>query len=266
MDPEINAQVEGTPENTEVKAPEYTAVELKAMEMGWRPLSEFGGDEADFIDAKEFVNRKPLFDKIEHQSKQLKNVSKALEALKTHYTKVQETEFNRALQALKNERKAALNEGDGEKFERIDDEIKSVETQIEEVRQAANTPAVDAGNPQVFQDWLGKNSWYQSTESMRLYADKVGIDLHAKGLDPETVLVRVSEAVRKEFPHKFTNPNKELAPDVGASRGASRGSSKDNFQLSDQERQIMNTLIKSDPVRFTKEKYIADLKKIRGVE
>lgn len=263
MDPEIITQVEGT----EDKAPDYSAVELKAMEMDWRPLEEFSGDEADFIDAKEFVNRKPLFDKIEHQSKQLKNVSKALDALKTHYTKVQETEFNRALQALKNERRSALNEGDGEKFERIDDEIKSVETQIQEVRQAANTPAVtDAGNPQVFQDWLGKNSWYSNTESMRLYADKVGIDLHAKGLDPDTVLVRVAEAVRKEFPHKFTNPNKENAPDVGTSRVPGGRSGKESFQLSDQERHIMNTLIKSDPVRFTKEKYIADLKRVRGVE
>ena len=254
-------------ENTSQETtPEYSAVEVKAMEMGWRPLTEFNGDEADFIDAKEFVNRKPLFDKIEHQSKQLKNVSKALDALKTHYTKVQETEFNRALQALKNERKSALNEGDGDKFERISDEIKTVETQIQEVRQAAQTTATDAGNPQVFQDWMGKNSWYSNTESMRLYADKVGIDLHSKGYDPDTVLLKVTEAVRKEFPHKFTNPNKENAPDVGSSRGSSGRSKSDSFQLSDQERQIMNTLIKSDPVRFTKDKYIADLKKIRGDE
>jgi hypothetical protein len=254
--------VENTQEGT---PPEYTEVEQRAMEMGWRPKTEFSGDENDFIDAKEFVSRKPLFDRIEHQSKQLKRVTQTLDALKTHYTKVQETEFNRALAALKQERKAALTDGDGDKFDKLDDEIKVVESQIHEVRQAAQVVTTNE-SPEVFQKWVSKNNWYTSTDSMRLYADKVGLDLHASGVPPEDVLVRVEQAVRKEFPHKFTNPNKELAPEVGNSRVPAGKRSGGEFQLSDQERQVMNTLIKSDPVRFTKEKYISDLKKIRGLE
>ena len=35
-------------------------IETRALEMGWRPKEEFDGNEEDFIDAKEFVRRKPL--------------------------------------------------------------------------------------------------------------------------------------------------------------------------------------------------------------
>ena len=70
------------------ETPELSPIEQKAISMGWRPKDQFEGDEEEFIDAKEFVRRQPLFDRIENQNKQLKNVTKALEALKVHYTRV----------------------------------------------------------------------------------------------------------------------------------------------------------------------------------
>lgn len=72
------------PDNTpEEKAPEYTKIELEAMDMGWRPKSEFNGDEDDFIDAKEFVRRKPLFDKIDSTTRELSNLRRHSMLLKT---------------------------------------------------------------------------------------------------------------------------------------------------------------------------------------
>ena len=77
-----------TENQTQDQPKQHTEVELRAMEMGWRPRDEFSGEDDDFIDAKEFVARKPLYDKIAQQSKQLKNVTQAVEALKEHYGKV----------------------------------------------------------------------------------------------------------------------------------------------------------------------------------
>ena len=245
----------------EVQTPEYTPIQLRAMEMGWRPPEEFNGAEDDFIDAQEFVNRKPLFDKIETQSKQIKNVTKALEALKTHYTKVQETEFNRALATLKAQRKTALHEGDGDSFERLDDEIRDVEKQLDVVKASQDLPLVPqepTEHPE-FVNWKAKNPWYGDTRYMREYADEVGVRLAATGVPPSEVLKQVEVAVRKEFPHKFRNQNKESAPDVSTSRTGTRGSSKgESIELNDQERRIMNTLVSQGVL--TKEKYIADLK------
>lgn len=260
----------------EVKEPQEqvaqpTEIETRAMEMGWRPKGEFSGSEDDFIDAKEFVRRKPLFEKIDAQSRQLKNVTQGLEALKNHYSKVRETEFNRALQELKSQRKQAMTEGDGERFEQIDEQIKSVEVQAAEMKQIQERPLVreEVVNPE-FQSWKARNSWYENTTSMRAHADEVGIRLHKEGLSAAEVLKRVEQEVRKEFPHKFVNPNKASAPSVESSTSRGGGTSKrDDFQMSEQEEKAMKNLIKltgRDGKPFmTKEQYIADLKKAKGL-
>jgi hypothetical protein len=244
------------------QAPAYSDMELKALDMGWRPKDQFNGSEDDFIDAKEFVRRQPLFDKIAHQSRELKEVKSAVDALKTHYTAVRETEYKRALQALKQQRKDALSVGDGDRFEQIDDEIKLVETQVEQLKEVASPQVSNEPHPQ-FVHWVNANPWYNSTKYMREYADEVGRDLHARGMQPDAVLKEVEKAVRKEFPQKFSNPNKESAPNVesGARGQATKSGS---VELTEQERSIMNTLVRSGTI--TKEKYLADLKAIKGIK
>jgi hypothetical protein len=240
--------------------PEYTAIEQKAMELGWRPKAEFEGGEEDFIEAKEFVRRQPLFEKISQQSREIKEVRKALEALKTHYTTVKETEYTRALNQLKEARKTAISEGDGERFDALDQEIKTVEGQVEAIKEAKEQPLVqDTQVHPEFQAWLNQNKWFTETKYMRDWAEEYGQHLHARGASPSEVLKQVSQAVKKEFPHKFTNPNKQTAPNV-ESGGKSSGSSTKKFSegdLSEQEVKIMNTLVRQGVM--TKEKYLADL-------
>lgn len=257
--------VENTEVNQEVQEqPQYTEVEQRAIEMGWRPKEEYDGDEVDFVDAKEFISRKPLFDKISQQNKQIKNVTKALEALKDHYTKVKETEYKNALLELKAARKEALIQGDADAFEKAEDKIKLAEEQFQEIKEEAAKPVVEdepVYNP-VFINWKNRNPWYDSTSYMRKYADDVGMQLHNKGMHPDEILKEVEKAVRKEFPNKFTNPNKANAPNVSSSKGT--GTSKGaEYQLTEQERNIMNTLVRSGAI--SKEQYLADLKKVKGV-
>lgn len=248
-------------------ATELSPIEQKAMEMGWRPLEEFSGDEVDFIDAKEFVARKPLYDKIGQQSKQLKNVTTAIESLKTHYGKVQETAYKQALAELKSERKRALVEGDADRFEQLDDDIKVKEQEVADLRAEQNIPIVKE-EPTVhpdFANWQNQNQWYSSVKYMREFADELGGRL-ANTMTPKEVLAEVEKQVRKEFPHKFSNPNKADAPEVGSSRNTGRGTKADGIELNEQELKIMHNLIKIDPVLFTKEKYIAELKKAKGIK
>lgn len=270
MTDEVKLPSEGTtpqPEDKAPEAPQLTELEQRALSMGWRPKEDFAGNEDDFIDAKEFVRRKPLFDKIEGQSKELKNVKKALDALKTHYTKVQETEYNRALAKLQEAREEAITNSDGRAAVALEKEIKNVENQMAEIQKVQSVQ--DTPEPEInpaFTAWQHKNQWYQDTPYMRVWADDYGVKLAKTGMDPMKVLQEVEKAVRKEFPNKFTNPNKASAPDVeGSSSGSSkRGGSGDSFELSDQERNIMNTLVRQGVL--TKEKYIADLKAAKGIK
>lgn len=237
--------------------PQYTEIEQKALDMGWRPKDQFEGSEDDFIDAKEFVRRQPLFDKISQTGRELKEVRKALEAFKTHYTTVKETEYNRALDSLKAARKVALTDGDGDRFEALDEEIKSVEKQAEAIREQQNIP-IAPEPPQEFVNWQNANKWYTEVRYMREFADDYGLRLSKQGMAPADVLKAVVVAVKKEFPHKFVNPNKAAAPEVGENKGGStQKSSSSESALTDQERQIMNTLVRGGHI--TKEKYLADL-------
>lgn len=242
-----------------------TETEKKAMEMGWRPKTEFAGDEDSFIDAKEFVRRKPLFDKIEVQSKEIKNVRKAIEALQQHYTTREAAAVEQALTKLRTARQSAITDSDGESFEAIDTEIKRVEKESERLKRLDTLPVQREELHPEFQVWTSKNDWYNKTTSMRAWADTRGVELAQQGLVPADVLRTIEKEVKTEFPHKFTNPNKTNAPDVENSSKAGSVSGKQNsFDLTEQERKIMNTLVGGG--HMTKEKYLDQLKAIKGIK
>lgn len=254
-------------EQLEQEVKEPSSIEKQAMDMGWRPKEEFSGDEDDFIDAKEFVRRKPLFDKIEHQGKQIKAVTKALQEFKQHYTKVEEVAVTKAIQQLKQARKEALTDGDGDRFDILDDQIKNAEQQLRQIEVSKNTPVVEeAGetHPE-FVAFKNRNSWYLQDADLTQFADKLGIGLAATGMTPSEVLVEIEKQVRSRYPDKFKNKNKESAPDTENSRASSKPNRKeDDSFMSDVDKKVMNDLIRQGVL--TKDEYIRDLKKIKGIK
>jgi regulator of replication initiation timing len=243
------------------------AIENKAKEMGWRPLEEFNGNPEEFIDAGEFVRRKPLFDKIENTTKQLKNVSKSLEYLKDHYQKVKATEYQNALSDLKAQLKTAKKEGNHELTVDIEDAVERVEGERDKFLQEVEAIKVEPeANPQ-FVKWVEKNNWYTSTSYMRSFADELGTKLHKDGMTPADVLVEVEKAVKKEFPDKFRNANRDTAPSIEGSSsrpGQRKTNALDTSFMNEQDIRVMNQLVR-DKV-LTKEEYIADMKLQYGVK
>lgn len=253
-------------ENTEQPTQEaqHSEIELKAMEMGWRPKEEFNGNEEDFIDAKEFIGRRPLFEKIEHQSKEVKAVRRALEEFKQHYAKVEEAAYKRAIDELKTKQKEAFREGDVDQFYAIQEELDSAKEQVQALKEAQlNQPTQTEVAPE-FQEWVSKNPWYAKEEHMKVFADKFGTRLASQGMAPEKVLKEVEKAVRAEFPNKFKNPNQDRPGAVEGKGGSgSSGARKGGeYQLDDRERKIMNDLVRAGVI--TKEQYITDLRKAKG--
>lgn len=256
MNEENKTPEEGTEVSTQ---PEYSPVEIKAMEMGWRPKEEFNGDEESFVEAKEFVSRKPFFDKIEVQGKQLKAAMKTIEAFKLHYGKVKETEYQRALSTLKQERERAIEDGDGKKYTQLDEEIKEVEAQVEEVRAVATAPVEQGGEDHpAFQSWKQRNDWYVKDEDMRAYADGMGTRLAQQGKPPEDVLKIVEAKVRDAFPHKFTNPNKRQAPNVNSSTDNTSRNKSETVQMNAMEKQLMDNILATTGMK--REEYLASFK------
>jgi hypothetical protein len=255
----MTEEVKNNTPNEEHNEPEISPIEARARELGWRPKEEFSGDEESFVDAKEFVQRQPLFEKIEHQSRELKNVKKALDALQGHYTKVQEVEYRRALAMLESKKAEAIDNADGKQAIQIEREIAKAEREFRDIRQAEQAPVND---PAEFVSWKAKNTWYEKDEDMRIFADAYGTKLAKDGMSPPEVLEAVAKKVKSQFSQKFVNPNKANAPDVGVSGASGRASSSEKFELSELERNVMKTLVRTGTM--TEAQYIADIKKMRG--
>lgn len=240
-----------------------TAAEVAAREQGWVPKDDFNGDEHTWIDAAEFLRRGPLFKKIDDQSKQLKDVRRALDEMKKLHSQVQETEYKRALETLREQKKNALVEGDADAVIAVDEKIDLVKEQQSDLkRQILTQPSEPAELNPEFVQWTDRNSWYKNSAPMKAYADALGVDLARTGLSPSDVLRKVEAEVRKEFPTKFRNPNQDKPGSVESGNAKGAASSGDNFQLTQEERRVMQTFVRTGAL--TEKEYVESLRKVRG--
>lgn len=252
-------------QNQEAQPKELSAIEQKAIEMGWRPQEDFDGDEEDFIDAKEFVRRKPLFDKIDHVGKELKETRKALKALQEHHAKVRDAEYKHALEQLRKEKKQALEEGDADRLVELDEQIAEAKAQeIADKREAVQQAQAPHPN---FVQWVNKNPWYKENAELQVMANQIGTAYAASNPteDPDAILVYVEKRIKKLYPEHFRNPNKDKPSAVEGRRNGEHNKpapKEEDYPMSDEERKIMMTFVRSGAM--SKEEYIADLKRIKG--
>lgn len=244
-------------ENTETGTPEYTETEQKALEQGWVPKEDWSG-EGKWRDAESFLDRGELFGKIDAQNREIKSTRQALQALQQHYAKMSEVEYKRALETLKKEKKEALLENDADAVLDADEKIAALR---EGVRQAPVQQVVDNTPHPEFQAWVNKNSWYTSSTVMAAAADQLGRELAAQGKSPSEVLREVEKEIKKEFAHKFTNPNRDKAGAVEGTSSSGGGGRAERVQLTEVEEQVMKKLVGAGVL--TKEAYIADIRKQR---
>jgi hypothetical protein len=247
-------------QDTQTEAPEYTEIEQEAMRLGWKPESEFVGKPGKkWKTAEKFLDDKPLYDKIDEQHKTIRKLEKSTDLLREHYEKVEKAAYDRALADLKAQRKVALEEGDLVRAEEIRDEIED---------RKALAPKPQPVQPQVDMDaWKKANDWYEADEDMTAFADGLGNRLLKQGKDAKEILEVVEQKVRDAFPHKFRNPNRDTAPRVESSSKksvVSKGSDDTSF-MTKEEIKMMEGFLKSG-APITREEYLRDMKKIKGVK
>lgn len=248
---------------TETTPPQLSEVEQTALEHGWKPEEEFKADPANegkkWRTAEDFMDRKSLFDKIDSYHRKVKDLEKGMNALAQHNSKIEQSAYERALRELRNERKAALEEGDLVKAEEIRDRIDEIK---EQTKQPAPT-AVQPTNP-VFDAWVAKNQWYTEDRKMQAFADGLANQLIAEGIrNPQEIFAAVEREVRDTFPTKFRNPRKDTAPSLDVS--GKKAPASEGFKLTPTEEKIMNDMIRAG-APISKEEYIKQIKESRGVK
>jgi hypothetical protein len=247
-------------ENTPV---EVTEVETQALEHGWQAEEDFKADPKNagkkWRPAEEFMDRKSLFDKIEDQHKQIRDLKKGLDSLAQHNKTIEQATYARAIKELQAERKKALEDGEIAKAEEIRDRIDEVKGQQQEAKVQ---PTGETEHPE-FTQFKQVNPWYNKDVKMTAWADGMGALLARQGKSPSDVLRELNKLAREEFPEKFQNrnPNKDDAPDVG--KGGGKRTTPDTFKLTDMEQQVMKSLIRSG-AKITEAEYKEQIKRSKG--
>lgn len=217
---------------------ETARLEAEARRQGWKPLEEFKGNPADWVDAATFLKRGEDFLPIVRR--ELKNtrernerLTRELGSLKTQLAEqgevlaevrqmartASETAYNRAIADMKRAQREAAAAGEMDRYDEIQEQLDEA-TSTRGAAAPASAPAADPATPRPkpqvqiapeVQAFVDENPWmlkdqvlYQAmqAEHMRLLEEAPALDL-AENLE------RAKEAVMDRFPAKF---GKQPAP------------------------------------------------------
>ena len=180
-------------------------VETSARTQGWKPKEEFTGDPALWVDAKEFVGRAPLFEKIKEQSKTLKGLTKTVDAMAKHFTANVNHAVNAKISELRAAKKEAIEGGDVAKVEAIDKQIDDAKA------TKADIPTAPEVAPEVM-DWVKANPWYTTDNELHDFALAYNDSfLKRHPGDIEGSLKATATATKRAFPDKFSGDTKKPA-------------------------------------------------------
>lgn len=253
-----------TNDNTGDTSGAAPSIEDRAREQGWRPKEDYEGDPSKWVSAETFVAKGELIDRIESLGKKLKESEKTIKMLADHNLKVKESEFKRAVEYLKSQKKVAYENGDVDKIIELDDKIAEVrETQKAQANVVRDTPTDPHPD---FTAWASDNKWYERNTEMRADADTFG-EAYLRNnptKTPREVLEFVTTKIKKTYPEEFSNPNRNRPSGVEGGGGTRQGTSRDSFSLTEEETRVMNTFVRKEIM--TKDEYIAQVKATRGIK
>lgn len=234
-------------------------MEERAKELGWRPFEEYEGDPEKWVSAEIYVARTPLFEKIESQGRRMKELAKVIDDLMSHNKKIEETQYKRALETLRQERRVAREAGDHDRVDQLEEQI----DEIKDAQKTATETKQSVSEPQELVSWKENNSWYGTNEMMTDWADGRGVKLHKQGKSPAEVLDTLTREAKEKFPMAFSNPKRTQpnAVENSSSSGKAPAKKATQYNPSDEERRIARRFVKEGLFK-TEDEYYAELAKV----
>ena len=257
----------------------------RAQQKGWKPLEQYTGDPADWVDAAEFLGRQKLYDKLHDSRRQITKMERDIASMAKHFTDMEEASYQRALKDLRTEQAIAVDNQDTAAVVKVTDEIADLKAkQASKVQQQQAQP--QAHLTEEFQQWKQDNSWFESDTEMTQDAISIGIGYAAanQGKTQEEILKHVSDRVKKIYPEKFQKkaqpkrgaPVVESGKENGGEQAVAAATKKGKLTVSDldeRETATMKTFLKRGVFKDAAKKrgiseqqvYLEDLAKARGL-
>ncbi len=232
-------------------------IETRAASMGWKPKDQLA-DDKEFVDAKEFIARKPLFDKIRAQNEKIHDVEKTLKDTSAHVLKVQELAYKKAMSDLQKDRAVAIKEADIDRVQEIDAELSELHNDKPE-------PAP----PPEYLAWEGENKWFKEDEELFAFAcaNFAAQMKRTPNANVAKVLELVSKATKRAYPEKFESENPHIEsekphiPNIeGGSKPVNHAKQPSYSSLNENQKRVCDNFVKLKIM--TRDDYIKSLVEI----
>lgn len=241
---------------------EVLDLQEKARQYGWSPKENWRGKPEDWVDAEEFNEKFVPAIRANRQSHQeLKNelekvkstTAEAMEILKrSHAAEIErkETEIKGLIKDLKTRHREAIRNGDDDEADQIEAEMENLHSASSDLKKTSDKDNqgvnLDPEMTRAFQEWVRRNDWLTTDEELRDYAIYYGDKLEKEGNNPvgKEFFQLVEDKVKKTFPHKFENQNRNR-PNAVESGGvpATQKRKKTSNDLPPEHRQMMKEMI-----------------------
>ena len=208
-----SATQEAQTEGTEVEVSEVDEETLaEAKRQGWVPQSDYNGPEDRWVDADTFVKKGKEINALlrkdnEFLKREVSEMKTTMMEFKKFHADTEKRAYDRAMLDLRDQKKEAINTGDGDKVLQIDDaidELKTARAQEKVEVRPSNQP-----DP-TFVQWNEDNPWFGKDTELTEEANLIGEVIKRKQptLIGEAFLDEVTKRVKKAYPEKFTNTNR----------------------------------------------------------
>jgi hypothetical protein len=242
-------------EDNEHEPDEVNEVDALATEIGWNPDGDLNAK--DFIlKSKDIQNT--MRGHIKDQKNLVSGLTNSVKELKIHNERVYKAEnkqLKSELKSLKKEKRTAIEDGDVDKVDEIDEQIDGVKEAISKPE-----PKTESSNPD-FDDWSKENEWYLNDPEMAAYADKIADD--NDGAPFKRVATLIGKKVKEMYPDKFeTKSTPKPSPvESGTRRIAVAKFTK--ADLNSGQKTIMRQFVQQGIM--TEKQYISDIATTQGV-
>jgi hypothetical protein len=181
----------------------------EAKRQGWVPQDEYSGPADKWVDADTFVKKGKEINALlrkdnDFLKRELAELKTTVQEFSKYHAETEKRAYDKAMTDLRQQKKEAISQGDGDRVIEIDDAI-------DELKQAKPVPKVAAPQPDPsFVEWTEDNRWYNSDQQLKMEADMIGEVI--KRQNPMLVgmefLNEVTTRVKRMYPEKFNNVNR----------------------------------------------------------
>lgn len=236
----------------------YSELEQSAIDKGWNPEGVEGKRN---LNAEEFLDRQSLYDDIHSLKRQNKRLLSDIENINKYQSTIREDERKRVLEALKFQKKEALDMGDHGKVIEIDE-------QIAEERDKSKSEQAEAKTNEDFNEWVVDNAWYTEDNELREEADVYGETYWRRNptKSRNEVYSAVTNYIKRSYKDKFENSNRgkpsPVEPGTSSPRRQKAKSKVSSADLPADQRSIMKTILRT--TGMTEEQYLKDYFAMNG--